>query len=305
MIDRLIEEFLSYIRVERGLSVHTYSAYRSDLLKFFEFVSKSSKNWPPGSDEVVSFLQDQAISKKAATQARILAAIKAFLRYLFREKIVSKDISMLFETPTLWQELPSIFSAQEIERLLQQPDRATPDGIRDYAIIELLYGTGTRVSEICSLTLYDVSDCSIKVHGKGGKERIVPIARPALEAIDAYLVRVRPHIGSAEEKALFLGSLGRPLTRLMVWKIVKKYALQAGITKKVSPHTFRHTYASHLLDAGADPRIIQELLGHASISSTDRYTQLSMSQVREVFRAFHPRWQDSKNESQFKLPEEA
>lgn len=287
---RFIEDFLTYIRVERGLSIHTVAAYRNDLTKFFNFIQESSKIWPPGVDEVVSFLHFCAPTTKPSTQARTLAAIKAFLRYLLRESIISHDISSLFDSPTLWQELPHIFTTQEIERLLQQPDRSTPDGVRDYAILELLYGTGARVSEICSLTLYDVSDSSIKVQGKGGKERIIPIGKPALEAIDKYLVSARPCFGENQEKALFLGSRGLPLRRTAIWRLVRFYAVKAGITKRVSPHTFRHTYASHLLDAGADPRIIQELLGHASISSTDRYTQLSLSQVREVFRAFHPRW---------------
>jgi len=172
------------------------------------------------------------------------------------------------------------------------PDLTQPEGIRDRAILELLYGAGIRVSELVALELYDVSDVHIKVHGKGGKERLVPLCKESLRWIDRYLTCVRDSWESEHTAALFIGPRGKPIHRIFVWKMIKSYASQAGLPEKISPHTFRHTYASHLLDAGADVRVIQELLGHAHISSTDRYTHLNMNQIREVFHAFHPRWED-------------
>jgi integrase/recombinase XerD len=221
---------------------------------------------------------------------RALVAAKVFLRYLFRERHIAKDVSALLESPKIWQTIPSALSYQELETLLQTPDQSTDQGIRDLAILELLYGTGIRVSELCSLSIYDVSDDLVRVHGKGGKERLVPIGSAALRAIDTYLHRVRQQYDSESVPNLFVTKKGGPLSRTEVWKMVRDYSKKAGIEKKVSPHTFRHTYATHLLDAGADLRVIQDLLGHAHISSTDRYTHVSRAQLREVFRTFHPRW---------------
>ena len=293
--DPLIEEFITYIGAERGLSANTILAYCRDLFQLRAFIDSSHRPWPPDVEGVRAFLQELSCQgRKSTSQVRALVAAKVFLKYLFREQRISHDIGSFLESPKLWQTLPSALSYQELERLLEAPDKTTPEGIRDRAILELLYGTGMRVSELCSLSIYDVSDDLVRVHGKGGKERLVPIGSKALSAIDAYLCRVRCQWNSDSLQQLFLTNHGKPLSRTAVWVMVRSYAKRTGIEKNVSPHTFRHTYATHLLDAGADVRIIQELLGHAHISSTDRYTHVSQSQIRELFRAFHPRWKKAR-----------
>lgn len=289
--DSLIEEFITYIGSERGLSPHTQAAYSRDLYQLHALCAREGRPWPPDAEAVAAFLHaSQQLGKKTTSQVRALIAAKVFLRYLFKESHVPCDQSMFLESPKIWQTIPSVLSYQELDRLLQAPDGTTDDGIRDRAILELFYGTGMRVSELCSLSIYDVADDLVKVHGKGGKERLVPIGRQALMAVDAYLNTVRQKTDSTSELHLFVTKKGRPLDRLGVWKMVRGYVQKIGLEKKISPHTFRHTYATHLLDAGADLRVIQELLGHAHISSTDRYTHVSSSQLREVFRTFHPRW---------------
>jgi integrase/recombinase XerD len=286
MQEKYIDEFIQYIGAERGLSPRTQEAYRRDLSQLFSFVTEKGLPWPPAASSVISFIAGQG-HKKSTSLSRAIIACKVFLKYLFLEEYTAKDESLFLETPKLWQTIPHVLSDTEVERLLQAVDLTSSDGIRDRAILELLYGTGIRVSELCGLSIYNVSDDAIKVNGKGEKERIVPLGKVAREAIDTYLVEARPE---GENTSLFVTEKGRPVDRFWVWHMVKSYAQKAKIEKKISPHTFRHTYASHLLDAGADLRIIQELLGHASISSTDRYTHVSRSQIKELFRTFHPRW---------------
>ena len=283
-----IEEFISYLGAERGLSPHTLMAYERDLRSLKEHAGDS---WPPNLDDIMHFLHSQKLSgKRSSSIVRSLVAIKVFMRYLFREKYIEEDVSSFLDAPRVQQIIPSILSHQELEQLLQAPDLSTEQGVCDKAIFEILYGTGIRVSELCGLSIYDVSDEYIKVRGKGSKERVVPLPQSVLRAVDTYLVRVRDRYDSKDLRALFLNSKGRPIDRVVIWKRIQEYAKRLGIEKRISPHTFRHTYATHLLDAGADVRIIQELLGHAHISSTNRYTHVSTDQLRETFRAFHPRW---------------
>jgi integrase/recombinase XerD len=199
-------------------------------------------------------------------------------------------VGQLLDTPKLWQMLPDVLSASEVEALLAQPDPATKQGVRDRAILELLYATGIRVSELCNLAIYDVDDDQVRVFGKGSKERIVPISARAVVAIDNYLVQFRDQYDSEKEKKLFLSLKGKPIDRTSIWKLIKAYALKANIAKNIFPHMMRHSFASHLLDGGADLRIIQEMLGHAHISSTDRYTHVSLSKVHERFKSMHPRY---------------
>lgn len=295
MADPLIEEFILYIGAERGLAPHTQQAYRRDLTQLREFVDVERRGWPPTIEAIVAFLKVQTATKKSSSVVRALAAAKVFVRYLFREKHIPKDISLLLESPKLWKTLPSVLSGSDVDRLLEVPDVSTEEGMLDRAILEMLYGTGMRVSELCSLSIYDVNDDLVRVQGKGGKERLIPIGRQALSSVDAYLTTVRSRYESEQIRTLFVTPKGMPITRTFVWGRIRELAKMAGIEKKVSPHTFRHTYATHLLDAGADLRVIQDLLGHAHISSTDRYTHVSRSQIREVFRTFHPRWKESKS----------
>ena len=295
MNDSLIDEFITYIGAERGLAAHTQEAYRRDLTQLLGFIREQALEWPPTIEAIMAFVRSEGKTKKSASVMRLLAAAKVFCRYLFRERYVATDISTLLESPKLWRTLPAVLSGAEIDRLLEAPDLSTDSGILDRAILELLYGTGLRVSELCGLSLYDVADDLVRVKGKGGKERLVPIGRQALLAIDTYLTRVRQKFDSEKISQLFVSDKGKSINRTYVWGRIHELAKRAGIDKRVSPHTFRHTYATHLLDAGADLRVIQDLLGHAHISSTDRYTHVSRTQIREVFRAFHPRWKAGKS----------
>ncbi len=286
-----IDEFIAYIASEKGLSENTQEAYRRDLEAACNYCEQTGIAWPMGYASVVAYIKAlQQKGLKETSQVRALISIKMFLKFLYRESIVLVNEGSLLECPKIWQTIPSILSSAQVECLMQLPCLKTDDGIRDRAILEVLYGTGIRVSELCQLTIYDVADDMVKVFGKGRKERLVPIGSKALMAIDQYLHGVRSKFESDTERHLFVTNRGRAIDRIAVWKIVRQYARRAGIEKKISPHTFRHSYATHLLDAGADVRVIQELLGHAHISSTDRYTHVSTSHIREAFRAFHPRW---------------
>lgn len=288
IVEENIAAFLQYLLCERGLSQNTIDAYSRDLKQFSEFL-------PPAlhaieAEHAIAFLSLLRQQQYASSSiARALIAIKMFARFLKKEGYTTEDFGRFLDTPKLWQTIPDILSYSEVEALLAAPDTATRTGIRDKAILEVLYATGIRVSELCGLCIYDVDDAQIKVCGKGSKERLVPIAKKAVEAIDKYLNEVRACF-DAEKKTLFLSERGNPLNRIAVWKIVKQLAKRACIEKNISPHTLRHSFASHLLDAGADLRIIQEMLGHAHISSTDRYTHVSNAQLQKNFRKFHSRW---------------
>lgn len=286
-----INDFCTYILSERGLSLHTCEAYRRDLECFQDRLHQLNlSQWEEIKQEhILDFLScKHNVAAAPASISRALIAIKVFFRFLKREGIVKNDIAFLLETPKIWQLIPDILSLDEIERLLNQPDTSKKKGARDRAILEVLYACGIRVSELCQLKLHDVDDIFIRVKGKGGKERTVPIGKKAIAAIDRYLhFRNTPSKENAE--ALFLGKGNKHIQRFTVWKLVKDYARQAGITKTIFPHTFRHSFATHLLDNGADLRVIQELLGHANINSTDRYTHISCSHLQEAFNAFHPR----------------
>ncbi|MBS0634633.1 MAG: site-specific tyrosine recombinase XerD [Verrucomicrobia bacterium] len=283
------DQFLLYLRAERGLSPNTLEAYGRDITNFLSFYTKPLTQLVK--EDVINFLAMlQSQEYASSSVARALIALKVFFRFLKREGLHAEDVGQLLDTPKLWQMLPDVLSSSEVELLLNQPDCATNQGIRDKAILELLYATGIRVSELCNLSIYDVDDDQVRVFGKGSKERIVPISARAVAAIDSYLAKVRDLHANEEEKRLFLSLKGKPIDRTSVWKLIKAYAKKANITKNIFPHMMRHSFASHLLDGGADLRIIQEMLGHANISSTDRYTHVSLSKVHERFKSMHPRW---------------
>lgn len=285
----LINDFLSYLSSEKGVSSHTLEAYRRDIKAFFNFYKEHDIE---AIDEqkiltFLSYLKERGYA--SASINRSLIALKVFFRFLKREgQIKTNPISHL-PAPKLWQLIPEVLNRDEMETLLQAPDPATEEGARNRAIMELLYSCGLRVSELCHLKLSDVSDEFVRVLGKGNKERVVPIGRKAIEAIDTYLSTFRDRFATDREEALFVNQKGKPLSRISVWRMVKEYAKGVGIVKNISPHTFRHTFATDLLDHGADLRVIQEMLGHESIASTDRYTHISSSHLQEAFRSFHPR----------------
>jgi integrase/recombinase XerD len=238
---------------------------------------------------IVNYLALKQKQKYASTSiCRALIAIKVLFRFLKREGIVSTNILLLMETPKLWQLIPDVLSLEEMNALLRLPDTQTQQGARDRAILEVLYACGLRVSELCQLKIYDVDDEFVRVLGKGRKERIVPIGKQAIAAIDRYL-SFREDGDNKRQERLFVTRKGKPLDRIKVWKLVKFYAKKASLQKTISPHTFRHTFATHLLDRGADLRIIQDMLGHANITSTDRYTHVSQTRLQQAFRDFHPR----------------
>lgn len=296
-MQREIKDFTTYLISEKGFSLHTLNAYQTDLQSFLDFLQKHSlKQWAEVQQQsIIDFLAFKKQHHYApASISRALIAIRVFLRFLKREGVLLQNVSRLLETPKIWQLIPDILSIEEMENLLMQPPSDTKKGARDRAILEVLYGCGLRVSELCQLCISDVDDTYLRVKGKGGKERIVPIGKKAMHAIDHYLA-FRDGVASERQDALFVGQGDRPIHRISVWKLVKFYAQQAGISKTIFPHTFRHSFATHLLDNGADVRIIQELLGHTDISSTDRYTHVSCTHLHEAFRAFHPTYLSNSN----------
>lgn len=287
-----LEDFLIYISSEKGLSKNTIEAYQRDINSFLAFLQNAGYTsiTAINQDNIVHFLaQLKAKNYAGATLCRTLIAIKVFCKFLKRERIVERDHGLYLDTPKLWQLIPEILTYQEIETLLQRPDCTKAVGARDKAVMELLYSSGLRVSELCHLKIYDVSDTFVRVFGKGKKERLVPIGDKALLSVDHYLSLFRCQWESEKEQTLFVTIRGKPLDRISVWRMIKSYVEKCEIVKNISPHTLRHSFATHLLDNGADLRVIQEMLGHSSITSTDRYTHVSRARLQEAFQAFHPR----------------
>lgn len=277
----LLADFITYLRSEKGLALASIEAYERDIRSFLQ-----NNASPFTQSQIIQHLS--SLKRKgyaSASIARSLFALKVFFRFLYRERVIESDPSHALDSPKLWQLIPAVLTIEEVERLLAAPDTHDFMGVRDRAVLEVLYASGLRVSELCSLTVYMVDDACIRVLGKGGKERLVPLGKKALSAVDSYL-NYRDHLTS---EFLFLTLKDKPLDRIAVWKLVKTYAKKAEITKSISPHTLRHSFATHLLEMGADLRIIQEMLGHASIATTDKYTHVSTSHLQDSFSKFHPR----------------
>lgn len=291
----LIDQFIGYLGNERGLALNTLESYSRDLRQYQEFLEKGGTETLESASQstIVAYLMYLRKQGKAtATIARRLAALKAFYHFLIKENLVDKDPTDSLASPKLERKLPKVLTVEEVDRLLAQPDIKTPHGLRDKAMLELLYATGIRVSELTSLNLGDVDlqEAVVRCKGKGSKERIVPMGTMAVNALSAYLSTGRPKLlQDPREKALFVNHHGSRLTRQGFWKIVKKYAAQAGIRKEITPHTLRHSFATHLLENGADLRAVQEMLGHADISTTQIYTHVTRSRLKEVYSRTHPR----------------
>lgn len=289
----LTKSFLDYLSVEKGLSKNTLEAYGQDLETYLGFLSQSKLgDWSKVKrDHVMEFMiGERKRGCEAATIARRVVAIKLFHRFLVRERLIEEDITSVIESPKLWKKLPHFLTSAEMEAILQAPDLETDHGIRDKALLECLYATGMRVSEVSGISLSDVNleSAYVRCKGKGSKERIVPIGQKAIEACRIYLKKVRAHYKTASDR-FFLGRLGGPLSRIAIWELIKKNAKLAGIEKNITPHTFRHSFATHLLERGADLRIVQELLGHADIATTQIYTHVSRDRLKGVHAKFHPR----------------
>lgn len=291
MINQL-DDFLVYLGSEKGLTQNTIEAYQRDVYSFILYLdSKKVCSFNEVTQEVIVDFLSSLKEKHFAVSSisRHLIAIKVFFRFLKREKEIDNNVTLYLQSPKLWQVIPEVLTLEEVEALLEQPDMKTCAGVRDKAILELLYACGLRVSELCRIKIQDLDEDSVRVFGKGRKERIVPLGRKASQAIDEYLLKYRDSGNSEDSVYLFLNNRGKPLNRIAVWKMIKEYGRQAGIVKNLSPHTMRHSFATHLLDNGAELRVIQEMLGHASISSTDRYTHVSRSHLQNAFDRFHPR----------------
>ncbi|HSX03785.1 MAG TPA: site-specific tyrosine recombinase/integron integrase [Rhabdochlamydiaceae bacterium] len=286
-----LDDFISYLGSEKGLSQSTLLAYGRDIRLFWKIVQKNGTcDIAHVKEQDLLFFLSELKEREYASSSiyRSLMALKVFFRFLKKEKLIPQETAFYWDTPKLWQLVPEILSIAEMELLLSIPHIDDFVGARDKAMLEVLYASGLRVSELCSLSIQDVDDDFVHVKGKGGKARIVPIARKAIAAIDHYLLNFRKGEGE-KDQALFVTKRGRRIDRITVWGRVKFYAKKAGLQKRVSPHTFRHSFATHLLENGADLRIIQELLGHSNIGTTDRYTQISQKHLTASFEAFHPR----------------
>lgn len=288
LFDQLKLDFLDYIRSEKGLSPHTIAAYGRDIQCFGD--SLSIKEWKQVAPEHILEFLGHLKGKNYASSSicRMLVAVKVFFRFLKKEGEISLDLGRYFETPKMWQLIPEVLSTEEVDALLAQPQLANRIGARDKAILELLYATGMRVSELCSLRIVDLSDTFVKVKGKGRKERVIPVGKKAIEAVDYYLLHFRGEVRE-ENGPLFISPRGKPIDRITVYNRVKAYARATGIAKAISPHTLRHSFATHLLENGADLRLIQDMLGHEDIGTTDRYTHVTGNRLKSAFKAFHPR----------------
>ncbi len=294
-MDKLLDEFISFLEVEKGLAKNTIQSYRMDLNKYLNFltgkkIKNISKTTKTNIISFLLFLQKKGMA--SSTISRNLASIRAFYQYLAREGYVRKNPTIDLDSPKPEKKLPHVLTVCEVERLLAQPNCSELLGQRDKAMLELLYATGIRVSEMVNLDkdYVNINMGFIKCVGKGSKERIIPVGSIALKNLEIYLKKVRGKlVKNPKEKAFFLNHHGKRLTRQGFWKILKGYAQKANINKKITPHTLRHSFATHLLENGADLRSVQELLGHADISTTQVYTHLTKKRIKEIYNKTHPR----------------
>lgn len=296
-LDRAVDAYLRHITIERGLSAHTVSAYRRDLDGYLRWLDEAGiQDTVAVSGAVIArFVAERAAGDPppaATSLARLQSSVRGLHRFLVREGIESEDPSGRLRPPKTPQRLPKALTIEQVERLLTAPSADEPLGIRDRALLELLYATGARVSEAVGLDVDDLSHGDVlRLRGKGDKERIVPVGSFARAAVEAYLTRVRPALAARGKASarLFLGARGAPLSRQSAWLIIRDAAEGAHIAAHVSPHTLRHSFATHLLQGGADVRVVQELLGHASVATTQIYTHVSVDTLRDVYATSHPR----------------
>lgn len=292
-----IKQFSNYLKLERSLSGNSVEAYVRDIEKLQQFADMSLKGLSPLKitskhlQEFLTYVNELGMS--AHSQARILSGVKAFYKYLIYEELLDKDPTLLIEGPKLGRKLPDTLSYIEIEQLLEAIDMSSPEGGRNRAMLEVLYSSGLRVTELVDLRINNVYfDLGfLKVVGKGNKERLVPVGRDALKFLTIYKEQIRVHVPVKKdfESYMFLNRRGRKLTRVMIFTIIKQLADQIGLKKRISPHTFRHSFATHLIEGGADLRAVQEMLGHESITTTEIYTHLDRDYLRQVIQEFHPR----------------
>ncbi|GLO66499.1 MULTISPECIES: site-specific tyrosine recombinase XerD [Oceanobacillus] len=296
MLEYAIEDFFHFLRIERGLSENTLSSYKRDLTNYLQYMKDHDKtaSWDKISrTDIMGFLymlKDQ--EKSTATISRHISSIRSFHQFLIREQITSNDPSLHIETPKKDRKLPDTLSQDEVDRLLDI-DMNSKLSIRNKAMLELLYATGLRVSELISLKVSDLHLTMgfVQCFGKGSKERIVPLGDTAKYYLEKYISEARDSLikKNRQEDSLFVNQHGRRLTRQGFWKILKGLTLEAGILKKITPHTLRHSFATHLLENGADLRLVQEMLGHADISTTQIYTHVTKARLKDMYQTYHPR----------------
>ncbi|ERF49824.1 MULTISPECIES: site-specific tyrosine recombinase XerD [Staphylococcus] len=294
-METIKDEYLKFIQLEKGLSSNTIGAYRRDLNKYITYLQDHKITHIDFVDrqtlqQCLGFLHDEGASTKSL--ARFISTVRSFHQFALREKYAAKDPTVLIETPKYDRKLPDVLAVDEILRLLDAPDLSKNNGYRDRTILELLYATGMRVTELIDLEVENVNLIMgfVKVFGKGGKERIVPLGDTVIDYLSTYLETVRPQLlKTTVTNALFLNLHGKPLSRQGIWKMIKQNGIKANINKTLTPHTMRHSFATHLLENGADLRAVQEMLGHSDISTTQLYTHVSKSQIRKMYNEFHPR----------------
>ncbi len=294
-MDQFLDSFLSYLAIEKGLSKNTIESYGRDLRKFIRFVNKSGDSSIKDVKysqilDFLAFLKENGFS--STTIVRSVVSIKQFFKYLQFDKALAQDPTKHITTPRMKKSIPKIISLDEVEKILSAPDESTPEGIRDSAMLEVLYATGVRVSELINLKLNDVNfELGFALaYGKGSKERVIPMGEKALNRLKNYICASRPLLlKERESKALFVTRRGGGMTRQGFWKLIKSYSAKSGLSKKISPHIIRHSFATHLLERGADLRAIQIMLGHSDISTTQIYTHVETERLKEVHKQYHPR----------------
>lgn len=290
-----LENFIYYISVEKGLAPNTLESYQRDIKQFLDFLTRRGISAPAEVKremivEYLSEFKDKGLAN--STLSRNIASLRSFFYFLIQENSLEENLAQQLESPRIEKKLPRILTSKEVDRLLSQPSADKQNGVRDKAMLELLYASGIRVSELVSLNLNDFNPEAgfLRCSGKGMKERIVPVGNLAINNVQYYLQHCRPRlIKNRDEKSLFVNHHGQRLTRQGFWKILKKYAHEARISGHITPHTLRHSFATHLLENGADLRSVQEMLGHSDISTTQIYTQVTRRRIREVYDKTHPR----------------
>ncbi|ARJ13969.1 site-specific tyrosine recombinase XerD [Staphylococcus lugdunensis] len=294
-MNTIIEEYLKFIQIEKGLSPNTIGAYRRDLDKYklyletryiehIDFIDRQTIQ------ECLGYLIDQGSSAKSL--ARFISTIRSFHQFALREKYAAKDPTVLLETPKYEKKLPDVLEIDEVVCLLEAPDLSKKNGYRDRTILELMYATGMRVSELVHIEIENINVIMgfVRVFGKGDKERIIPLGDTVIDYLKTYMKEIRPQLlKSTVTNVLFLNMHGKPLSRQGIWKMIKQYGIKSNITKTLTPHTLRHSFATHLLENGADLRAVQEMLGHSDISTTQLYTHVSKAQIRQIYNQYHPR----------------
>ena len=290
-----ITAYVTYLDVEEGLSPNTIEAYMHDVGRYISCLTSLGITQPSQATKkiILDYIEQlRNLGLSANSVSRNFCAVRSYHHFLYREEKLRSDPTETIEVAALKRKLPDVLSIEETIRLVESPDTSTDLGIRDRAMLEFAYATGTRVSELVTMTIQNIlfKENIVRITGKGSKQRLVPLGSTAKGRVQEYLTQVRPQLaGNKSKDVLFLNSRGGPLSRMGFWKILRKYVIQAGITTHTSPHTLRHSFATHLLEGGADIRVIQELLGHSNISTTEIYTHIDREYLKEVHRTFHPR----------------